>query len=77
MKVSLNFTYLHKTQPGQKTAGNFPNFLKMQTHHMFAYRGLDAGLNTSQVGGDIAVSDRQNRPRLPSLVYATSSDKTT
>ena len=28
VKIFLNFTYLHKTQPGQKTAGNFPNFFE-------------------------------------------------
>ena len=28
VKIFLNFTYLHKTQPGQKTAGNFPNFFR-------------------------------------------------
>ena len=54
----LNFTYLHKTQPEQKTAGNFPNFLKISTHQMFGHPDLDAGLNTSQFGGDITFSDR-------------------
>ena len=28
VKIFRNFTYLHKTQPGQKTAGNFPNFFE-------------------------------------------------
>ena len=28
VKIFLNFTYLHKTQPGQKTAGNFPDFFE-------------------------------------------------
>ena len=56
--IFLNFTYLHKTQPTQKTAGNFPNFLKISTHQMFGYPDLDAGLNTSRFGGDIAFSDR-------------------
>ena len=32
VKIFLYFTYSHKTQPGQKTAGNFPNFLKKSTH---------------------------------------------
>ena len=41
----LNFTYPHKTQPGQKTAGNFPNFFEESTHQMFGYPDLDAGLN--------------------------------
>ena len=36
---------------------------------MFGYPGLDAVLDTSPFGGDVAFSDRQNRPRLakPSL----------
>ena len=28
VKIFLNFTYPHKTQPGQKTAVNFPNFFE-------------------------------------------------
>ena len=28
VKIFLNFTNLHKTQPGQKTAGIFPNFFE-------------------------------------------------
>ena len=28
VKIFLNLTYLYKTQPGQKTAGNFPNFFE-------------------------------------------------
>ena len=28
VKSFLNFTYLHKTQPGHKTAGNFQNFFE-------------------------------------------------
>ena len=28
VKILLNFTYLHKTQPGQKTAGNSEFFLR-------------------------------------------------
>ena len=28
VKIFLNFTYLHKTQPGQKPAGNFPNIFE-------------------------------------------------
>ena len=46
----LNFTYLHKTHPGQNTVSNFPNFLKKSTCQMFGYPGLDAGLNTSRFG---------------------------
>ena len=78
MKIFVNFTYPHKTQPGQKTAGNFQNFLKISTHQMFGYPDLDAGLNTSQFGRDIAFSDRQHRPRLvkPCLRHFKSGDKT-
>ena len=28
VKIFLNFTCLHKTQPVQKTTGNFPNFFE-------------------------------------------------
>ena len=28
VKIFMNLTYLHKTQPGQKTAGNVPNFFE-------------------------------------------------
>ena len=28
VKILLNFTYLHKTQPGQRPAGNFPNIFE-------------------------------------------------
>ena len=28
VNIFLNFTYPHKTQLGQKTAGNFPNFFE-------------------------------------------------
>ena len=52
-------------------------FLKMSTHHMFEYPDLDAGLNTSQFGGDIAFSTWQHRPRLakPCLHHFKSGDK--
>ena len=40
---------------------------------MIGYPDLDAGLNTSQFGGDIAFSVRQHRPRLAKPFYATSS----
>ena len=43
----LNFTYHHKTLPGQETSKHFSNcFLKNSTYQMFEYQGLDAGLNT-------------------------------
>ena len=47
VKIFLNFIYPYKTQPGQKTAGNFPNFLKESTRQMFGYPDLDAGLSIS------------------------------
>ena len=45
---------------------------------MFGYPDLDAGLNISQFGGDIAFSNRQHRPRLakPCLPHFKSGDKT-
>ena len=53
-------------------------FLKISTHQMFGYPDLDAGLNTSRFGGDMAFSDRQHRPRLakPCLRHFKSGDKT-
>ena len=54
MKIFLNFTYPDKTQPGQKTAGNFPNFVKESTRQMFGYPYLDAGLNISWFLGVMA-----------------------
>ena len=44
---------------------------------MFGYPDLDAGLNTSQFGGDIAFSIRQHRSRLakPWLRHFKSGDK--
>ena len=44
VKFSLNFTYLHKTQPGQNTAGNLSDFEEIL---VFGYPGLDSGLNIS------------------------------
>ena len=51
---------------------------KISTHQMFGYPRLDAALNTLRFGGDIAFSDRQNRPKLakPCLRHFKSSDKT-
>ena len=54
VKIFLNCTYCHKTQPGQKTIENFLKFLKISTRQVFGYPCLDAGLNTSRFGGDIA-----------------------
>ena len=42
MKIFLDFTYLHKTQLGQKSAGHFP---KISAEKMFGWPCLDAGLN--------------------------------
>ena len=44
---------------------------------MFGYPDLDAGLDTSQFGGDVAFSIRQQRPRLakPCLRHFKSGDK--
>ena len=50
------FSQLHKTQPGQKLLEISRFFFKMSIHQMFGYPGLDAGLNASQFGGDIAFS---------------------
>ena len=54
VKITLNFTYLHKMRPGQKTAGNFPTFLKISTRQMFGYPDLDVGLNVSWFLGVMA-----------------------
>ena len=81
VKIFLNFTNLHKTQPGQKTVGTFPNFMEdiyaPDVWVPFGYPDLDAGLNTSQFGGDIAFSIRQHRPRLakPCSRHFKSGDK--
>ena len=72
VKTFLNFTFLHKTQQGQKIAGNFPNFLKISIRLMSGYPGLNAGLNTSRFGGDIAFLKGKIGRGLPSLVYAIS-----
>ena len=47
MKIFLNFTFLLKTQLGQKTAWNFPNFLKKSSRQMLGYPSLVTGLNIS------------------------------
>ena len=54
VNIFLNFTYLRKTHPGQKTAGNFPNFFKESTRQVFGYPDLDAGLNISWFLGVMA-----------------------
>ena len=40
---------------------------------MFGYPGLDAGLNTSRFGGDIAIPIDETRRIFLRLVYATSN----
>ena len=79
VKIFLNFTYLHKAQPEQKTAGNVPNFLKISTRQMFGYPVLDAGENTSHFPGDISILIDETCRIFSRLVYATSiqsGDKT-
>ena len=65
-------------QLGQKTARNFLDILRMSTHQMVGYPGLDAVLNTSRFGEDMAFPDGKNRPRLakPCLRHFKSGDKT-
>ena len=48
VKIFLNFTYLHKTQPGQKLLEISRIFLKESIRQLFGYPDLDAGLNTSR-----------------------------
>ena len=65
-------------QPGQKNHEISRIFLQISTQQLFGYPGLDAGLNTSLFGGDIAFSNGQNRPRLakPILPHFKSGDRT-
>ena len=49
VKIFLNFTYVHKTQPGQKNCLKFSEFFEdiySPARQMFGYPGLDAGLDT-------------------------------
>ena len=64
VKILLNFTYLHKRNQDKNLLGISRIFLKISTRQMFSYPGLNASLNTSRFGGDMAFSDRQIRPRL-------------
>ena len=50
-KIFLIFTYLHKTELGQKLLEIFRIFLKKSTLHTFGYTGLDARQNISQFQG--------------------------
>ena len=43
VKIFLNFTYLHKRNNDKKLQEISRIFLKMSTHQMFGYPGLDAG----------------------------------
>ena len=70
VKIFLTFTYPHKTQPGQKIAGNFIDDIYSPD---VWDPGLDAGLNTPRFGGDIAFPIGKIGRGLPSLFYATSS----
>ena len=70
MKIFINFSYLYKTQPGQKTAGNFPIFFEdiyLPDPGDPGYPGLDAALKTSRFGGDIAFPIGKIGRGLPSL----------
>ena len=42
-KLFLSFTYLHKTQPGQKLLEISRIFFKISARQMFGYPSLDAG----------------------------------
>ena len=60
-----------------KDCWKFPDFFEDIYSPDVWVSSLDAGLNTSQFGGGIAFSDRQNRPRLakPCLCHFKSGDK--
>ena len=78
VKIFLNFTYLHETQPGQKTAGNFPNsFEDIDSPDVWVSR-LGCRFRYLKATWRYSVSDKQNRPKLakPCLRHFTSGDKT-
>ena len=54
MKIFLNFTYPHKTQPEQKLLEISRIFLKESTRQMVGYPDLGAGLNISWFLGVMA-----------------------
>ena len=64
MKFFSSLPTLIKRNQNKKLQEISRIFLKMFSHQMFGYPGLDAGLNTSRFAGDIAFSDKQNRLRL-------------
>ena len=53
VKISLNFTKLHKARTGENAARNFPNFLKKSTLQMFGYPCLDARCTLSHGSGEL------------------------
>ena len=70
VKIFPTLPTLIKRNEDKKMLGTSQIFLKISTHYMFGYPGLDASLNTSLFGGDIAFSDRQNRLRLAKPCFA-------
>ena len=65
MKIFLNFTYLHETSPGQKTDGNFLNFLKPS---------LEAGLRAHCRGADWANNTTKKKRIRQGLVISLYSE---
>ena len=77
VKIFLNFTYLHKTQPGQKTAWDFPNFFKaIYSPDVWEYK-FGCRLKYLQDWRSYCLSNRQNRRRLVEtcLRHFKSGDK--
>ena len=72
-KISKNFTYLYETQPGQKIAGNFPNFLEHFYMPDVWVPSFGCRFNTSWSGGNIAFLIGKIGLGWPSLVYSTVS----
>ena len=66
MKVFIHFSCLHKTQPGLKTAGGFPKFLKKSTLQMFGCTSLDACCNNN---GDCCKNDPRRKKMCASNHY--------
>ena len=56
VKISSTLPTFIKRNQDKKLLDLSQIFLKISTHQMFGYPDLDAGLNTSQFGGDIAFS---------------------
>ena len=58
VKIFLNFTYPHKTQPGQTLLEISQTFLKKSTLHTFGHSSLDDGQNISRFQGVMAPQTR-------------------